>query len=124
MEEGMTLGELVGDEAVRRREFPIVQREIFLANAAICPFPNRVGRAMRGLVDRAVSRIWSSMITLFNTKRRGVTPLPYWDAHLRVSPSWGPPRSVSPWSLTVSPLNRATTSCSIKQITHQTPSCG
>lgn len=50
----MTLEELFGDEAVRCREFPIVQREIFLANAAICPFPNRVGSAMRGLVDRAV----------------------------------------------------------------------
>lgn len=51
----MTLEELVGDEAVRRQEFPIVQREIFLANAAICPFPYRVGCAMHGLIDRAVS---------------------------------------------------------------------
>lgn len=51
----MTLNDLHSNEIARRKEFPIAEREIFLANAAICPLPNRVGQAMRSLVDEAVN---------------------------------------------------------------------
>jgi cysteine desulfurase/selenocysteine lyase len=41
-----TLDELVGDEAVRRREFPICGSKIYLAHAGIAPLPARVAAAI------------------------------------------------------------------------------
>jgi selenocysteine lyase/cysteine desulfurase len=42
----MTLKELHSNETMRRREFPVAGESIFLANAAVCPFPQRVADAM------------------------------------------------------------------------------
>lgn len=43
----MTIAELHADEALRRHEFPVVANQIFLAHAAVCPLPRRVGEAVR-----------------------------------------------------------------------------
>src|SRR5215471_935273 len=42
----MTLAEILGDETVRRREFPVVASQIYLAHAGVCPLPRRVADAM------------------------------------------------------------------------------
>ena len=50
----MTLSELHLSEETRLREFPIAREGAFLANAAICPLPTRVGVAMKSLIDKAI----------------------------------------------------------------------
>jgi len=42
----MNLQELHTDESRRQREFPVAEKTIFLANAAVCPFPRRVSTAI------------------------------------------------------------------------------
>src|SRR5439155_26826281 len=42
----MTLTELLGDEALRLREFPVAREQIFLAHAGDCPLPRRVAEAV------------------------------------------------------------------------------
>jgi cysteine desulfurase/selenocysteine lyase len=42
----MTLAEILADEALRRREFPVVRDKIFLAHAGVCPLPGRVADAI------------------------------------------------------------------------------
>jgi selenocysteine lyase/cysteine desulfurase len=50
----MTLAELHADEELRRREFPVTQRGVFLAHAGVCPLPRRVADAMNAYVERSV----------------------------------------------------------------------
>ncbi len=50
----MKLSELHRSEETRLREFPIAKEGAFLANAAICPIPTRVGVAMKTLIDKAI----------------------------------------------------------------------
>jgi len=38
----LTLSEILQDEALRQREFPVVSRQAFLAHAGVCPLPRRV----------------------------------------------------------------------------------
>ena len=38
----LTLSEILQDEALRQREFPVVSRQTFLAHAGVCPLPRRV----------------------------------------------------------------------------------
>ncbi len=52
----MTLTELLTNEELRRREFPVVRGKVFLAHAGVCPLPQRVAQAVadcaqRGTVD-------------------------------------------------------------------------
>jgi selenocysteine lyase/cysteine desulfurase len=52
----MTLTELLTNEDLRRREFPVVRGKVFLAHAGVCPLPQRVAQAVadcaqRGTVD-------------------------------------------------------------------------
>jgi cysteine desulfurase / selenocysteine lyase len=42
----MTLKEILTDEALRRREFPVTRDKIFLAHAGVCPLPRRVAEAI------------------------------------------------------------------------------
>lgn len=44
----MTISELHSDEALRRREFPVVQDSVYLAHAGVCPLPRRVSDAVNG----------------------------------------------------------------------------
>lgn len=44
---------LVGDEAVRREEFPVAARRVFLAHAGVTVLPRRVAAAMQGYIERS-----------------------------------------------------------------------
>lgn len=43
----MTIEEILSNEELRRHEFPVTARKIFLAHAAVCPLPRRVTEAVR-----------------------------------------------------------------------------
>lgn len=49
----MTLNEILSDEALRRREFPVAREKIFLAHAGVCPLPQRVADAIAGCAAQA-----------------------------------------------------------------------
>ena len=42
----MTLAEILENEELRRREFPVAREKIFLAHAGVCPLPRRVADAV------------------------------------------------------------------------------
>ena len=42
----MTLTEILADEVLRRREFPVAREKTFLAHAGVCPLPRRVADAI------------------------------------------------------------------------------
>jgi cysteine desulfurase / selenocysteine lyase len=42
----MTLNELLADEALRQREFPVSRDKVFLAHAGVCPLPRCVANAV------------------------------------------------------------------------------
>lgn len=43
----MTLSEILSNEELRQREFPVAREKIFLAHAGVCPLPQRVAEAIR-----------------------------------------------------------------------------
>jgi cysteine desulfurase / selenocysteine lyase len=45
------IAELLRDETVRRREFPVCEGKVFLAHAGVCPLPRRVADAMKEYVE-------------------------------------------------------------------------
>jgi selenocysteine lyase/cysteine desulfurase len=48
----MTLTELLANEELRQREFPVVRDKIFLAHAGVCPLPHRVAEAVSECAQR------------------------------------------------------------------------
>jgi selenocysteine lyase/cysteine desulfurase len=42
----MTIAEILSDENLRHREFPVSREKVFLAHAGVCPLPRRVAAAM------------------------------------------------------------------------------
>lgn len=55
LDAGVQLDELLRDERVRAREFPVVTQARYLAHAAVCPLPARVHRALTAYLARAGS---------------------------------------------------------------------
>jgi selenocysteine lyase/cysteine desulfurase len=53
MSEGLDFEALLADEDLRRREFPVAGRVIYLAHAAVGPLPARVAAAIAGYAARA-----------------------------------------------------------------------
>jgi selenocysteine lyase/cysteine desulfurase len=49
----MSLEDLLSDESVRRREFPVCEKKIFLAHAGVSPLPRRVTEAMALYLEAA-----------------------------------------------------------------------
>lgn len=45
---GMTIEEILSDEALREHEFPVVREKAYLAHAGVCPLPRRVAEAIAG----------------------------------------------------------------------------
>ncbi|MCE2826257.1 MAG: aminotransferase class V-fold PLP-dependent enzyme [Verrucomicrobium sp.] len=43
----LSIPEILADESLRRHEFPVAQRQAFLAHAGVCPLPRRVAEAVR-----------------------------------------------------------------------------
>ena len=68
----MTIEEIHNNEALRRQQFPVAEREIFLANASVCPLPKRVADAMSDYVNRATQGDQELLFTpaLFGEIRR------------------------------------------------------
>jgi cysteine desulfurase / selenocysteine lyase len=48
----MTLTELLANEELRQREFPVARDKIFLAHAGVCPLPHRVAEAVSECAQR------------------------------------------------------------------------
>ncbi|MFO1513051.1 MAG: aminotransferase class V-fold PLP-dependent enzyme [Verrucomicrobiota bacterium] len=51
----MTVQEILSNEELRRREFPVVQGKIFLAHAGDCPLPQRVAQAVADYAHASAS---------------------------------------------------------------------
>jgi cysteine desulfurase / selenocysteine lyase len=49
----MTLAEIIADEELRRREFPVTRAKIFLAHAGVCPLPRRVADAISKCAEQS-----------------------------------------------------------------------
>ncbi|HEU5395972.1 MAG TPA: aminotransferase class V-fold PLP-dependent enzyme, partial [Verrucomicrobiae bacterium] len=49
----MTLTEVLSDEELRRREFPVCREKIFLAHAGVCPLPRRVADAIAACASQS-----------------------------------------------------------------------
>jgi selenocysteine lyase/cysteine desulfurase len=49
----MTVNEILSDEDLRHREFPVTREKIFLAHAGVSPLPRRVSEAMRDCALRS-----------------------------------------------------------------------
>ncbi|CAF0693958.1 aminotransferase class V-fold PLP-dependent enzyme [Candidatus Methylacidithermus pantelleriae] len=49
----MTLEDILESEELRQKEFPVVQREIFLAHAGVSPLPRRVARKIQEAAERS-----------------------------------------------------------------------
>jgi len=47
----MTVSEILANEELRQREFPIAREKIFLAHAGVCPLPRRVAEAIKRYLD-------------------------------------------------------------------------
>jgi selenocysteine lyase/cysteine desulfurase len=47
----MTVEEILGNEELRRHEFPVAADKVFLAHAGVCPLPRRVIEAMKRYID-------------------------------------------------------------------------
>jgi selenocysteine lyase/cysteine desulfurase len=51
----MTLAEILSNETVRQREFPVARRLIYLAHAGVCALPRRVSDAITAYASQCVS---------------------------------------------------------------------
>ena len=51
----MTLAEILGNEELRRHEFPVAREKIFLAHAGVCPLPRRVAEAVADYARQAAA---------------------------------------------------------------------
>jgi cysteine desulfurase / selenocysteine lyase len=49
----LTIPDLLRDESLRRREFPVCEDKVFLAHAGVSPLPRRVAEAMKQYVESA-----------------------------------------------------------------------
>ncbi len=49
----MTLNDILTDEKLRQREFPVTKDKIFLGHAGVCPLPRRVAQAMNDCANEA-----------------------------------------------------------------------
>src|ERR1700688_2642281 len=47
----LNISELLRDETMRRREFPVCDKKVFLAHAGVSPLPRRVADAMKQYVE-------------------------------------------------------------------------
>jgi selenocysteine lyase/cysteine desulfurase len=52
---GMTLAEILSNETVRQREFPVARQLIYLAHASVCALPRRVSDAITAYASQCVS---------------------------------------------------------------------
>ena len=58
----MTLAEILANEALRQREFPVAREKIFLAHAGDCPLPRRVAQAISDYAQQATASDQETLI--------------------------------------------------------------
>ncbi len=58
----MTLNEILANEEIRRREFPVTREKIFLAHAGVCPLPHRVAQAIADCAARGTTGDQESLV--------------------------------------------------------------
>lgn len=51
----MNVAEILSNEELRRHEFPVVEKKVFLAHAGVCPLPRRVADAVSAYVREATT---------------------------------------------------------------------
>lgn len=51
----MTIAEILSNEALRRHEFPVTAKQVFLAHAGDCPLPRRVAEAVAAYANQAAT---------------------------------------------------------------------
>jgi selenocysteine lyase/cysteine desulfurase len=65
----MTLAQILSNEELRRREFPVAREKAFLAHAAVCALPRRVSEAMCEQAARAARDDQEETITADQIRR-------------------------------------------------------
>lgn len=61
----MTISEILSDEALRQREFPVTRGKIFLAHAGVCPLPARVANAISAYARQSTLGDQETLIPAF-----------------------------------------------------------
>ena len=89
----MTLPELLADEELRQREFPVAREKIFLAHAGVCPLPRRVVDAMTDYTLLAALGDQEEAFPVPASKGSASSPRNYSTRRWTKSPSSAPPRS-------------------------------
>src|SRR5262245_34554011 len=69
----MTIAEILADEELRQREFPVARNKIFLAHAGDCPLPRRVGDAIADYAHKCTTGdqeefLWPGVMTTAREK--------------------------------------------------------
>ncbi|MSU33081.1 MAG: aminotransferase class V-fold PLP-dependent enzyme [Pedosphaera sp.] len=65
----MTISEVLANEELRRREFPVVTQSAYLAHAGVCPLPRRVADAIAGYAQRCTVDDQEEAISLGTVSR-------------------------------------------------------
>src|SRR5262245_52459750 len=47
----VTISDILTNEELRQREFPVAREKVFLAHAGVCPLPRRVTRAIQTYLE-------------------------------------------------------------------------
>jgi selenocysteine lyase/cysteine desulfurase len=58
----MTLAEILANEELRQREFPVAREKVFLAHAGDCPLPQRVAQAISNYAQHATASDQETLI--------------------------------------------------------------
>lgn len=61
----MTISEILSDEALRQREFPVTRGKTFLAHAGVCPLPARVANAISAYAQQSTLGDQETLIPAF-----------------------------------------------------------
>src|SRR4051794_33357645 len=51
----MTVRELLSQEELRQRQFPVTRDKVFVAHAGVCPLPGRVAEAISGYAAQSTT---------------------------------------------------------------------
>ncbi len=65
----VTISEVLANEELRRREFPVVTQSVYLAHAGVCPLPRRVADAIGGYARRCTVDDQEEAISLGTVSR-------------------------------------------------------
>ncbi len=68
----MTLAEILSNEELRRREFPVARDKVFLAHAGVCPLPHRVAEAMRAYLSECMQGDQEANLAALLRQTRGL----------------------------------------------------